>query len=84
MGGFLDVGDYGHNGFKTVVVAAVLILMLCIMSGGRLMSRSLQKAALAADDYILFIATVRPNASPPRLWKLIRTGLQPRSLCAGS
>ena len=57
MGSFTDLSDYGHGGYKVVVVASVLILMQSLMVCGRLLSRHLQKAMLAADDYILFIAT---------------------------
>ena len=57
MGSFTDLHDYGHGGYKVVVVASVLILMQSLMVCGRLLSRHLQKAALAADDYVLFLAT---------------------------
>ncbi len=40
-----------------VVVASVLLVMQFLMVGGRLLSRYLQKATLAADDYVLFVAT---------------------------
>ena len=55
----VSVDDYSYNGYKTVVVAAVLIMMLSIMVLGRLLARNLQKAALATDDYLLLLATVR-------------------------
>ena len=50
--------DYGHNGFRTVIVAALLILMTLLMVGGRLVSRRLQKASLGLNDYILVVAAV--------------------------
>lgn len=49
---------YSHGGYKVVVVASVLILMQTLMVSGRLLSRHLQKVALAVDDYVLFVATV--------------------------
>ena len=57
MGSFTYLSDYGQGGYKVVIVASVLILMSSLMVCGRLLSRHLQKAALAADDYVLFLAT---------------------------
>ena len=57
MGSFENITDYGHGGYKVVIVASVLILMQSLMVGGRLLSRYLKKAPLAADDYVLFLAT---------------------------
>lgn len=54
---FQGVADYGHDGYRVVVVASILIVMQSLMVGGRVLSRYLQKAALAADDYVLFAAT---------------------------
>ena len=58
MGSFMNIDDYGHGGYKVVIIASVLILMQSLMVGGRLFSRHLQKTSLAADDYALFFATV--------------------------
>lgn len=58
MAEVFDFNQYARGGFKTVVVASILIVMLCLMVGGRLLSRTLQRAKIAADDYVLFVATV--------------------------
>ena len=58
MDPFTDITSYGHGAFKVIIVAALLILMQCLMVGGRFLSRKLRKAPLAADDYVLLAATV--------------------------
>lgn len=57
MGALQDLDNYNNGGYKVVVVAATLIFMQTLMVCGRLVSRYMQKAALAADDYVLFTAT---------------------------
>lgn len=54
----ISVTDYDHGGWKVVVVAAILILMQFLMLVGRYISRRLQKVSVAADDYVLLLATV--------------------------
>ncbi|KAL8703627.1 MAG: hypothetical protein Q9201_003197 [Fulgogasparrea decipioides] len=53
-----DDTRYIEGGYKAVVVAAVLILMLFLMVSGRCYSRRLQKVMLEADDYVLVLATL--------------------------
>ena len=53
-----DITSYGQGAFKVIVVAALLIFMQSLMLGGRFISRKLRKVPLAADDYVLLIATV--------------------------
>ncbi len=50
--------DYGHGGWKVVVVAGLLIVMQSLMLAGRYISRRLKETSLAADDYVLVLATV--------------------------
>ncbi len=57
MGALESLSDYDNGGYKVVIVAALLIFMQTLMVCGRLVSRYMQKASLAADDYVLFIAT---------------------------
>lgn len=54
---FVDVTDFSHGGYKVVIVAGVLILMLLLMVTGRLVSRRLKRAGVAVDDYFLLVAT---------------------------
>lgn len=58
MGFFVDVTDYNYGGWKVVIVAALLIAMQSLMVIGRFVSRRLQKVPLAADDFVLLLATV--------------------------
>ena len=58
MGSLIDINSYGQGAFKVIVVAALLILMQSLMVGGRFVSRRLRKVPLAADDYVLLIATI--------------------------
>jgi len=55
---FVNVPSYQDGGYKVVVVAGVLIMMQLLMVFGRLMSRRLKNAGLAADDYVLLLATI--------------------------
>ena len=55
---FVDVTAFSHGGYKVVIVAGVLIVMLFLMVFGRLISRRLTQAGTGPDDYVLFIATV--------------------------
>ena len=55
---FVDVTDFNHGGYKVVIVAGVLILMLLLMVTGRLVSRRLKRAGVAVDDYVLLVATI--------------------------
>ena len=55
---FVDVTHFNHDGYKVIIVAGVLILMLLLMVTGRLVSRRLKRAKVAADDYVLLIATI--------------------------
>ena len=50
--------DYGSGGWKVAVVAILLIVMQLIMLAGRLVSRKLQKASLAIDDFVLGLSTL--------------------------
>lgn len=54
----MDVMDRGHDGWKVIVVAAVLVFMLVSMLLGRLVSRSLKKSSLRWDDFMLIAGTV--------------------------
>ena len=54
---FREYHELWQRRLSSGVVASVLIFMQSLMVVGRLLSRYLQKAALAADDYVLFIAT---------------------------
>ncbi|KAL8947193.1 MAG: hypothetical protein Q9222_006501 [Ikaeria aurantiellina] len=54
----IDARYYGQDGYKTVIVASVLILMQFILVSARVCSRRLQKVSIAIDDYILFVATL--------------------------
>ena len=58
MGSSINFADYGHGGWKVVVVAVLLIVMQFLMVTGRYISRRIRKASLASDDYVLFLATV--------------------------
>lgn len=58
MGSFVDVTDYSHGGWKVVIVAVLLIIMQILMVTGRFLCRKLNKVAVAADDYVLLLATV--------------------------
>lgn len=58
MDSFVNVPDYGHGGWKVIVVAVLLIVMQLIMLCGRFASRRLQKVSLGADDYILTLSTI--------------------------
>ena len=58
MGSSIDFADYGHGGWKVVIVAILLIVMQSLMVTGRYVSRRLRKVSLASDDYVLFLATV--------------------------
>lgn len=58
MGSSITVTDYGHGGWKVVVVAILLIFMQFLMVTGRFVSRTMNKVALAADDYVLLLAAV--------------------------
>jgi len=58
MGSFVDVTDYGHGGWKVIIVAVLLIIIQILMVTGRFVSRKANKIALAADDYVLLFATV--------------------------
>lgn len=55
---FVDVTAISDGGYKVVIVAGVLIVMLFLMVFGRLISRRLNQAGMGADDYVLLIATV--------------------------
>ena len=55
---FVDVTAFSNGGYKVVIVAGVLIVMLFLMVSGRLISRRLTRAGMGADDYVLLIATV--------------------------
>ena len=55
---FVDVTAFSDGGYKVVIVAGVLIVMLFLMVFGRLISRRLNQAGMGADDYVLLIATV--------------------------
>lgn len=59
----MDETRYSQGGYKTVVVASVLIFMQFLMVFGRYCSRRLQKVMLEADDFVLLLATVRGNRS---------------------
>ncbi|KAL8710633.1 MAG: hypothetical protein Q9220_004857 [cf. Caloplaca sp. 1 TL-2023] len=62
----IDARYYGQDGYKTVVVASVLILMQFLLVSARVYSRRLQKVSIGIDDYILFLATFpRLHGSPP-------------------
>ena len=54
----MNINSYAHGGFKVIIVAVLLIVMLFLMVGGRLTSRKLQKVEFGADDYVLLLATV--------------------------
>ena len=54
----ITVTELSHGGWKVMIVAVVLIVMQSLMVIGRFISRKMQKAALAADDYILLLATI--------------------------
>lgn len=56
MGSSGRVADYGHEGWKVIIVAAILILMQFLMVSGRFASRKMQKVSLATDDFVLLIA----------------------------
>lgn len=56
----LIFGNDSHGGYRVVVVASVLIVMQILMTCGRFTSRMLLKVSIAADDYVLLTATVRP------------------------
>lgn len=58
MDSSVDITSYGHGAFKVIVVAALLIVMQILMVGGRFVSRKMRKVPLAADDYVLLIATI--------------------------
>lgn len=53
-------GNDSHGGYKVAVVASVLIVMQILMTCGRAKSCKLLKVSIAADDYVLLTATVRP------------------------
>ena len=55
---FVDVTPFEDGGYKVVIVAGVLILMQFLMLFGRLISRRLNHAGVAADDYVLLIAAI--------------------------
>ena len=55
---FVDVTAFSDGGYKVVIVAGVLIVMLFLMVFGRLISRKLTQAGMGPDDYVLLIATV--------------------------
>ena len=55
---FLDVTGFSDGGYKVVIVAGVLTLMLSLMIFGRLVSRRLTQAGMGPDDYVLIIATI--------------------------
>ena len=55
---FVDVTAFSDGGYKVVIVAGVLIVMMFLMVFGRLISRRLNQAGMGADDYVLLIATV--------------------------
>lgn len=50
--------QYGHGGYKVVVVAAVLIFMQLVVLYGRCYSRHLKRVLLELDDYVLMVAAV--------------------------
>ena len=54
----VSAADYGLGGWKVIIVAVLLIVMQLIMVAGRFVSRSLQKASLALDDYVLAVSAV--------------------------
>ena len=54
----VDVMYYGNEGWKVVVVAAILTFMQILMVCGRVVSRRLKKTQLARDDYALLGGTV--------------------------
>lgn len=57
MDSFVYVASYGHGGFKVVVVTVLLIVLQCLVVGGRFTSRRLRKVSLGTDDYVLLLAT---------------------------
>lgn len=58
MDSSVDITSYGHGAYKVIIVAALLIVTQILMVGGRFISRKLRKVPLAADDYVLLIATI--------------------------
>ncbi len=52
----LYVASYGDGGYKTAVVAIVLIVMQILMVSARLISRRLQNVTLGSDDCVLILA----------------------------
>lgn len=54
----MDGNRYTKGGYKTVIVAVVLVFMQLLLLSGRCYSRRLQKIMLEADDYVLILATV--------------------------
>ncbi len=52
----LYVASYGDGGYKTAVVAIVLIVMQILMVSARLLSRRLQNVTLGSDDCVLILA----------------------------
>lgn len=66
MASVINIMDYGHDGYRVVLVAILMIVMQILMLTGRLVSRRLQKVMLGADDYVLVSATVRSEACEQR------------------
>ena len=54
----MDITFYGDGGWKVTLVAAILIFMQILAVSGRIISRSMKKARLAVDDYVLILGTV--------------------------
>lgn len=54
----MDITSYGDGGWKVTLVAAILIIMQVLAVSGRIISRSMKKARLAVDDYVLIFGTV--------------------------
>ena len=54
---FMNSPNFEDGSYKTVMVAGILIIMQFLMVSGRFVSRRLNKAGQAADDYVLLLAT---------------------------
>lgn len=54
----MEITSYGDGGWKVTLVAAILIFMQVLAVSGRIISRSMKKARLAVDDYVLIFGTV--------------------------
>ena len=54
----MEITSYGDGGWKVAMVAAILIFMQVLAVSGRIISRSMKKARLAVDDYVLILGSV--------------------------